>query len=220
MNAKFSVDDSCKLFDQQLSLAWDHFKFHAEQRTKMFHFFLITSGLIVSAFSYLVRASDYKADAFIALCVGGVVSTVFLSLDVRNTQLLEHSEDILCEIERDVLYQGMVLGKGDQQIQLGLFSRDKVLKEHVKKNNYCLSNNIKHKSSIRFMQFFAIISFWFGAIVTVGDKAVGSVPIYCLLYVTSFASLWWSWIAMQSPARDEARECKAYAEIEALKSKL
>ncbi len=74
------------LFSQQLHLAWEHFKFHAEQRTRVFHFFLLVVALLLSAFSVLVDSENekYQEYAFLVLCIGGLLSTFFLSLDVRQ----------------------------------------------------------------------------------------------------------------------------------------
>lgn len=78
-------------FEYQFRLAWEHFKFHAEQRTRVFHFFLITVALLLNAFSWMLRAdAAYQGWAFLLLCIGGILSTIFLGLDVRNTQRKLH----------------------------------------------------------------------------------------------------------------------------------
>jgi len=98
--------DANKIFSKQFDLAWEHFKFHAEQRTRMFHFFLLVVALLLNAFSLIIDGENQKLQdsAFLVLFLGGLFSTFFLSLDVRNTQLLESSEGLLRKIEKDTLY--------------------------------------------------------------------------------------------------------------------
>ena len=97
------------VFSKQFDLAWSHFKFHAEQRTRMFHFFLLVIALLLNAFSLLIDSEieKYRNYAFLVLYLGGILSTFFLCLDVRNTQILEASEALLRKIEKDVLYKDL-----------------------------------------------------------------------------------------------------------------
>ena len=59
------------ILNEQMRLAWEHFKFHAEQRTRMFNFFLLTVALLVNAFSFLIKSDNqgYQDHAFFILCL-------------------------------------------------------------------------------------------------------------------------------------------------------
>ncbi len=213
--------DANTVFSQQLHLAWEHFKFHAEQRTRMFHFFLLAVALLLNAFSLLIRSEDpeYKAYAFVLLCIGGLLSTMFLSLDVRNTQLLEQSETLLRKIEETTLYrdekwQGETDGG---KIKLGIFSREAVMKEYVKTKfrfgnwpilRWIIVHNIKHKLSVRSIQVVAILSFWFIAYAT--TPSTMTIPIFgfgsdvdaeLLVGIGWVFCLLWGVYAMSTPQR-------------------
>lgn len=126
--------DANTVFSERLRLAWEHFKFHAEQRTRMFHFFLLAVTLLLNAFSLLIRSevASHQEYAFVLLCIGGLLSTLFLSLDVRNAQLLEQSEDLLRKIEEDTLYKDWRDETDGGEIKLGILSREAVLKKYVR----------------------------------------------------------------------------------------
>lgn len=207
------MDD--KIDERRFKLAWEHFRFHAEQRTRMFHFFLLTVALLLNAFSLLLRADNavYHDYAFIVLSIGGIFSTVFFALDVRNTQLLEYSEALLRKIE-DELYSNEQWREevNGGAIKLGLLSREAVLKDYVKKNLKTRSNlfwrwffvdNLKHKLAIRLIVVFSIIGFWSAAwAMTPSDHSYSRVFIWIFILISG------AWIvnAMWSPTRDKKRE--------------
>ena len=208
--------DPNTIFTKQFDLAWEHFKFHAEQRTRMFYFFLLAIGLLLNAFSLLIRSGDanYQAHAFVLLCLGGLLATIFLSLDVRNTQLLEYSEGLLRKIERDTLYNHWreeIVG-GD--IRLGILSREALLKDFLKTNKKTCSqlrwiciDNIKHKFAIRSIETIAMVSFWIGAYVTAPSTMkvpllVLEVEVQNLIAIAAVLCVIWGFYALLSPGRD------------------
>lgn len=157
-------------------LAWEHFKFHAEQRTRMFHFFLITVGLLLNAFFLLRR--DAPGETFAAtvlLMAGGVFSTLFFALDVRNTQLLEYGEALLKKIEES-LYppsEWHEEQEGGGTIRLGMLAREAWLKRHTNRAasirskpvfRWIAFENAKHKLSIRLIVGLAMLLFWSSAL--------------------------------------------------------
>ena len=132
-------------FEHQYQFAWEHFKFHADQRTKMFRFFLLVIGLLLMAFSFLAKSdsdtagSGYAQYSFLLLYAGGLLSTIFFGLDVRNTQLIKQSESILRWIETMWLFPEPVWyeqRKGQANpTKLGLLSRDALLKEYLQEKH-------------------------------------------------------------------------------------
>ncbi len=206
-----------------MRFAWEHFKFHAEQRTRMFHFFLIAVGLLVTAFSLMTRSngSIYQDYAFILLCIGGVLSTFFLCLDVRNAQLLKLSERLLQKIEEDFLYKDWTGKVGGKKIKLGILSREAVLENYIQSNKEICSgdyvrwfsvDNIKHKISMRAIEWIGILGFWIGAEAVILAK--DNVPLlqstagnWVLIGLT--VCVFWAGYALGSPERDLKREEKA-----------
>ncbi len=223
--------DQNTVFGQQLHLAWEHFKFHAEQRMRMFYFFLLVIGLLLNAFSLLIRSGDpkYQAYAFVLLCIGGLLSTFFLSLDIRNVQLLEQSEDLLRKIEKDTLYTNWRDEIGGEAIKLGILSREAVLKDYVRSNvkirsgpfyRWFFVDNIKHKLSIRFIQGIAILFFWIGAYAATPPTLTVSiglqVDVELLVGIGLVLCLAWGVHALTTPQRYLRWEQEA---LEALKPK-
>jgi hypothetical protein len=89
--------------------AWRHFEFHAAQRTKMFHFFVLMAPFLLGGYFYLLRSDTHQQPqplvaAFVAL-MGLFLSLVFLLLDFRNRQLYLVSYENLKLIEANFLYQ-------------------------------------------------------------------------------------------------------------------
>lgn len=211
--------DPNTIFSKQFDLAWEHFKFHAEQRTRMFYFFLLAIGLLLNAFSLLIRSGDasYQAHAFVLLCLGGFLSTIFLSLDVRNTQLLESSEALLRKIEEKTLYSDLAAWSSEidgVKVRLGILSREAVFKEYLQKNKNTSSalmwiniNRIKHKFSIRMIQIIAIVCFWIGAFETApsGKKVpviVLDIEVELLIGIGALLCAIWGILALRTPGRD------------------
>jgi len=223
------------VFEYQFRLAWEHFKFHAEQRTRVFHFFLITVALLLNAFSWMLRSTDpiYQGWAFLLLCIGGILSTIFLGLDVRNTQLLEQSEALLRRMEEDDLYKDdkWVEVRDGKKLRLGILSREATLKKHMKENHKSLYSrlfrwitfdNIKHKFGIRFIQFLAIICFWVGAYKMTNEFKI--LPLFILFGPEIKIKSWeigglilcliWGFHAVATPGRHLGWELEALKDPE------
>lgn len=175
--------------DWRFKLAWEHFKFHAEQRTRMFHFFLISIGLLLNAFVVVhgTDAADRRVSTSL-LMLGGIFSTLFFTLDVRNTQLLESGEALLRKLEEENLYPASEWYErtDDGAVRLGLLSRDAVLKNHTKNTaplryhvlfRWVFFDNIKHKLSIRLIVLLSIFLFWGTALrMTLNDDRPKELP--------------------------------------------
>lgn len=205
------------VFDYRFTLSWEHFKFHAEQRTKMFHFFLISAALILNAFSLMLRAAEpeYATWAFIPLVFGGLMSTFFLCLDVRNTQLLEYSENILRQLEESVLFRRedgtytVLGGAASRTVTPGILAREAALKEHQSSANFpcwkrwlslIFFNNIKHKTSIRVIECLSILGFWVSAwFMTPASLELTSMSVKCWVAGVGMACVLWVSHALYSP---------------------
>ena len=217
------------IFAHQFELAWEHFKFHAEQRTRMFHFFLLAVALLLNAFSLLIDDDNKKHQdyAFLILCLGGLLSTFFLSLDVRNTQLLKLSEALLQKMEEDILYSDVTVWRSQidvGDIRLGILSREALLEKYINSENPCLRmlrwlcvDNIKHKLSIRSIEVIAIMCFWIGAYkmtppsmtVPLVFFAGPEVNVTTLDLIGLVICLAWSFHAMKTPKRHQKWELAA-----------
>lgn len=207
-------------FDRQFNYPWEHFKLHAEQRTKMFHFFITLVGFVIGGFSLLIRnggTSDHPY-AFLLLVVGAVVATVFLILDIRNGHLLQHGLTLLEKLEISHLYPHHTQtarnkwtgGPYSAPIRLGVFIRDKKLKTSPNDTAFksFLRGSVSHTSGFRTIEMLAIIGFWIGAFVTtptgllVADLApeiwFSDVPIFCIELVGAILCFVWAGWALVS----------------------
>lgn len=99
----------------RLTYVWDWWKFHAKQRTDMFNYFLIVTGILANAFVTLVKDKGGQPAVAISLGVLGALASVgFWLLDVRNRRQLERATSILKRIEANELGdQGKPLGLAD-----------------------------------------------------------------------------------------------------------
>src|ERR1700722_11159338 len=108
----------------QFSYGWKWFKYHADQRIKMFNFMLLAFGVFATALSTTLEASR---EAAVGLCVVAVLmGAIFLLLDFRNRNLTWLGEDLLAHLEPAIFGTGRSIqckhGAG-QQVQLGLLTR-------------------------------------------------------------------------------------------------
>ena len=109
-----------ELSKRRFDYAWDWFKAHAKQRTDMFNYFLIITGVLANA--YVSLRKDGHPYLARELGVLGIVTAVgFLLLDCRNKALVDKSSKILAFIERNELFLGMV---DSDKSQLGLVHED------------------------------------------------------------------------------------------------
>lgn len=225
--------DANTIFSKQFDLAWEHFKFHAEQRTRMFHFFLLVVALLLNAFSLIIDGENQKLQdsAFLVLFLGGLFSTFFLSLDVRNTQLLESSEGLLRKIEKDTLYGDWRETINGGEVKLGLLSREALLKDFIKSNcgvfrwpilRWVFIDNIKHKLAIRSIVVIAIVCFWIGAYETAPVEMIvplgaWEIEAETLIDIGALFSAIWGVYALLAPWRDRWWERKALQALNAAK---
>jgi len=110
--------------------AWGYFALHADQRMKLFNFFLILSGLILGGFP-AVRgmAPGAKAVALLPLLLV-LTAFIFWRLEERTRQLVKNGEDALQFL--DGQWPAEQLSDGTPHY-LRLFERDDYLMNAVKK---------------------------------------------------------------------------------------
>jgi hypothetical protein len=109
--------------------AWNYFALHADQRMKLFNFFLILSGLVLGAFP-AVRSMAPSAKV-VALLPMLLVLTAFIfwRLEERTRRLVKNGEDALRFLDE----QWSIETLPDKTTHyLRLFERDDYLMEVVK----------------------------------------------------------------------------------------
>jgi hypothetical protein len=75
--------------------AWGYFALHADQRMKLFNFFLILSGLILGAFPAVQSmAAGLKVVAFLPMLLV-LTAFIFWRLEERTRRLVKNGEDAL-----------------------------------------------------------------------------------------------------------------------------
>ena len=89
----------------EFDYAWKWFEFHAKQRTTMFHYFLLITGILANAFVGLleVRQNNVWVWALGIGLLGVFTSLTFFLLDVRNKQLVKIGQEALNQLEGDVV---------------------------------------------------------------------------------------------------------------------
>jgi hypothetical protein len=83
--------------------AWKWFQMHAVQRTTMFNYFLIITGVLATAYIGLLK-EGYGFLAALLGILGCVTSLGFYCLDCRNRELVRFGEDALRQLEREYLF--------------------------------------------------------------------------------------------------------------------
>ncbi len=110
--------------------AWAYFALHADQRMKLFNFFLILSGLILSAFS-AVRGMVPGAKAVALLPLLLVLSAfIFWRLEERTRRLVKNGEDALRFLDEQWSLEAL---PDKTPHYLRLFERDDYFMEVIKK---------------------------------------------------------------------------------------
>lgn len=116
--------------------AWKWFAFHAEQRTKMFHFMLIVLGIFATAIATAVD-KKFPIGVTTTLCIiAAALAAIFGLLDRRNSELLSVAEEVLADLERDRIFgeDTTILDRKDREIPYGILwrqSRDDKEKGYV-----------------------------------------------------------------------------------------
>jgi hypothetical protein len=119
-------DDLWNLHIARFEYAWKYFDFHATQRTTMFNFFIIFSGIFISVCAKLLETKHYIF-LLIASVIGLGITVMFIFLERRNEELVHISEEILRTIEKEVLFQNVyreVKWPKRRKLWGGMFEKD------------------------------------------------------------------------------------------------
>jgi hypothetical protein len=95
-------DPKAKARTETRDYVWKHWAFHAEQRLRTFHFFILVATVLVAGiFAYI---KDARNPAYVSPLGFLLALTCFLfwRIDCRNRVFIKHAEEILKAIERDI----------------------------------------------------------------------------------------------------------------------
>ena len=79
--------------------ACSYFYYHAGQRTTMINYFIAAFGAFLALYGALIK--DYTLASMLIAVFMGVVSAIFLMIDLRNKFDVKKSENVIRQIERD-----------------------------------------------------------------------------------------------------------------------
>lgn len=81
--------------------AWNYFQFHAEQRLKTFHFYLIIAAILTGGFITLLTDDNfpYKSWSSVLAFFLSFISFVFWRIERRNHQLVKNGEKALRHLD-------------------------------------------------------------------------------------------------------------------------
>jgi hypothetical protein len=86
----------------------------AEQRVKIFYYFLIIVGVLananIQAYIYIYIAKGILFPNLLIGLVGSIISLIFILLDSRNRQLVAIGERCLKHLEQNIVFSGCELG--------------------------------------------------------------------------------------------------------------
>ncbi|MCA8906945.1 MAG: hypothetical protein KDA64_03495 [Rhodospirillaceae bacterium] len=102
-----SAEGSDAPSERQLEYAWRWFEFHANQRTKIFNYMIVSCAILVAAYSDAIESHHFSA--FTIALVGMLFSFCFGRLDRRNRELIWLSEDVLRELEKDFIFKSSTM---------------------------------------------------------------------------------------------------------------
>ena len=135
----------------QFQFALEHFMFHARQRTTMFHFFLISFGVLTNAIVLLIKETLFVPAGIIAI-VGAIISLGFVCLDCRNKHLVKYSEHVLKFLEEKKLFKGETY----EGVTLGFILREDLERETKQEKS---QKWLKHSFWIPLIQCLALVVF-------------------------------------------------------------
>jgi hypothetical protein len=108
----------------QFEYAWKWFKYHADQRVKMFNFMLLAFGVLATALFTALSVS--RVGAVVLCLVAALLAVIFALLDGRNRNLTWLGEDVLASLEPAIFGDSRSIAcihaqKGE--VRLGLLTR-------------------------------------------------------------------------------------------------
>ena len=97
--AEVSDDPVAKARLETREYVWKHWAFHADQRLRAFHFFILIVTVILAGLLTYLKDARYPAFVAPACVFVPVLSWIFWRLDCRSRAFIHHAEEILKEIE-------------------------------------------------------------------------------------------------------------------------
>lgn len=113
--------DEAKLQELRLNYAWDWYKLHANQRATFVRFFLVSTGILVSA-CITALVNELPLAAFVASALGVGTTIIFFAFDTRNLHLIRRSIGILEFLEDHTVYPDDMTG--EDKPRLGLLRKN------------------------------------------------------------------------------------------------
>lgn len=119
--------------------AWCYFALHADQRIRLFNYFLVITGLILSAFTALRESTNSSKIVSILPFLLIPASFVFWRLEERTRTLVKNAEDALRFLDEQFSQPNNPDGSPSQ---LRLFERDDYRRKQAIRNQTVLSRAI------------------------------------------------------------------------------
>ncbi|MBO0356019.1 hypothetical protein J0656_18520 [Muricauda ruestringensis] len=148
------MSDETKL-KMKMDYAWNWFKLHAEQRMKLFNYFLITTGILFTAFIQSVHYEIWSLALFV--CVMGIFESIaYIVFDWRNRKLISYAADVLHKIEDDYLFNEDDI---DEKQPLGMLRTDAFFRMRQGQTGWHPERLTKMKWWMRILYFLAFLAF-------------------------------------------------------------
>lgn len=117
--------------------ACSYFYYHAGQRTTMINYFIAAFGAFLALYGALIK--DYTLASMLIAVFMGVVSAIFLMIDLRNKFDVKKSENVIRQIERDY-----GVDKPKRDYPYGVFSNETNIMKY-----YGISNRRSRKKAYK-----------------------------------------------------------------------
>lgn len=137
------MDDSAKV---QFDYAWKWFDLHAKQRTTLFNYFMVITGIFANA-AVLGYKEGYTAVVSVIGALGAATSLAFIMFDIRNRDLVNQAEDVLEKLESDHIFPESFASRKGARLGFLLVERASGMREGMRRGFF--SNLKKHKWWIR-----------------------------------------------------------------------
>ena len=109
--------------------AWQYFSLHADQRMRLFNFFLLLSGLLTGALSAVKQITPETKLAVLLPLIQSFSAFIFWRLDERSRMLIKNAETAIKYL--DALW-GLEPSESGEPHVLNLFARDDFRTEQLK----------------------------------------------------------------------------------------
>lgn len=97
-----TVSDDFKALFELRTHCWAYFEYHARQRTQMFNYFILSSGVFANAISMLIRDEQFFIGCLFST-FAAATAIIFTLLDLRNKSLVRTAEAALYSIENELM---------------------------------------------------------------------------------------------------------------------